>query len=29
MTTLDLVMIGFISAVAIVGVAWIIYESRK
>ncbi len=29
MTALDLAMISFISIVVIVGVSWIIYESRR
>lgn len=29
MTALDWAMIVFISAVVIVGVSWVIYESRK
>jgi len=29
MTALDLAMISFISIVVIVGVSWIIYESRN
>ncbi len=29
MTALDLAMIGFISIVVIIGVGWIIYESRN
>lgn len=29
MTMLDLAMIVFISVIAIVGVGWIIYESRR